>query len=202
MHVNTSSAYRARNACGKLVSYRATSGWPHDWVVKELFSFYLVIALLLVIGTAAQTSKQRIRKKRTKHLPSTKQVKDEPSPFEFEVRPLEEWEQASASTDTIFYYNTIKMMRTPTGTIKTWIKGKPKDKVSEYPYTLKLNEFDCSGRKSRILSSVEYDENNRPSNHYDLDEKEAKWVNVAPGTVGEDISETVCKNASIIKPKQ
>jgi hypothetical protein len=168
----------------------------------------LGLAVLISLGTVAQTTKRGSRSKKVNRPAATKPADEGLLPDGFGVEPLgvepPEWLLATSSSDTYYFYNTVKMSRAKSGTIKTWVKLVLKtslDENSDYPYTLELREYDCDETRSRLLSFIRYGKDGKPSESYELEDKEAKWKHAAPDSVGEAVLETVCKNTRFIKAK-
>lgn len=104
-----------------------------------------------------------------------------------------EWRPAAETDDERFYYNTQKMRCAEQGVLKVWIKWVPK--LSKYPldHSMTRYEFKCLIDQVRIVSQTDYD----PKGSVLKSETfgDAKWKEIIPHTVGEDILNTVCRKA-------
>jgi hypothetical protein len=176
--------------------------------MKRFMSALAIIPLVLIVALPQSRSKRTAKQAR--------QATKVESPFEFETRPLQEWETAASSNLLLFEYNTKTIKRTA-ATAEAWFKLRPNleglknqqarnEKIEEvrsagysvkgydrWSHTVALYEFRCSSREFNLLELIDYDTGGDVLLTLHLDKPE--WHNIAPDTVNESMLRAVCRTS-------
>lgn len=96
------------------------------------------------------------------------------------------------NSTTAAYYDKQGIKRLPNGHVQVWIKYVVSvSGVEKQAYNLNLVEYDCSEKKNRTLSLIQYDEDGQataPISEY----LPSKWDYVVPATLAEAVLDIVC----------
>jgi hypothetical protein len=161
----------------------------------------LILLIVIVLASLPfQTIAQRRGTPPKRPLPDLSDLAKKTSSVEADIPDAEQgWRLATVSDGnadgdrTIAYYNKRSLTRPTRGIARVWVKFV--DEVggeTKLSGLISLSEYDCSSRRSRLLSSTRYDDKGDVINGRNST-RPSEWDYVAPDTVGEGLLEIVCE---------
>lgn len=118
----------------------------------------------------------------------------------------QDWIYVGKDSDDGKYYIKAnyesKVMRDGVNCYKIWIKDYQKeeeitddngnDVIVRNASVMSLKLVDCENRRTKLLKSLVYDENNKLVESVDLEESKTRWREMVPETIGEKVLTVIC----------